>query len=343
LTRNGFVDIQVNGILGTDFGADGLTLEAARQAARELIRRGTVAFCPTVVTASEDTYRRVLPVLADLMDDPEVGGHVAGIHLEGPFISPVPGPRGAHQERFVRPPSIELFDRMMEWARGRVAILTVAPEVPGALELIRHVSSLGVVAAVGHHNADGDTLQAALDAGARLATHVGNGISAQIDRHNNPIWWQLACDDLFCSFITDGHHLPGPFIKTALRAKTPERAIIISDAVMLAGCPPGVYDFSAPRWSLRTAEGCSSGTPATWPVPHPPCSSAWIIWPRWDCSGKRTCGRLGAPTLCLCSGKARKTSPGCPARRWPSGTAGSCCRKTASQDERSLKLSGRHY
>jgi N-acetylglucosamine-6-phosphate deacetylase len=243
LTRNGFVDIQVNGILGTDFGADGLTLEAARQAARELIRRGTVAFCPTVVTASEDTYRRVLPVLADLMDDPEVGGHVAGIHLEGPFISPVPGPRGAHQERFVRPPSIELFDRMMEWARGRVAILTVAPEVPGALELIRHVSSLGVVAAVGHHNADGDTLQAALDAGARLATHVGNGISAQIDRHNNPIWWQLACDDLFCSFITDGHHLPGPFIKTALRAKTPERAIIISDAVMLAGCPPGVYDF----------------------------------------------------------------------------------------------------
>ncbi|MGQ9809442.1 MAG: N-acetylglucosamine-6-phosphate deacetylase [Armatimonadota bacterium] len=243
LTRNGFVDIQVNGILGTDFGDGRLTLDAARNATRELVRRGTVVFCPTVVTASEETYSRVLPLLADLMDDPEVGGHVAGIHLEGPFISPVPGPRGAHQERFVRLPSIELFDRMMDWARGRVAILTVAPEMPGALELICHAVSRGVIVALGHHYADGDTLQAAVEVGARLATHVGNGITAQIDRHNNPIWWQLACDELYCSFITDGHHLPAPFIKTALRAKTPERTIIISDAVMLAGCPPGVYDF----------------------------------------------------------------------------------------------------
>ncbi len=243
MTRNGFVDIQVNGILGTDFGADGLTLEAAREAARELVRRGTVLFCPTVVTAAEETYRSVLPVLADLMDDPEVGGHVAGIHLEGPFISPVPGPRGAHQERFVQPPSITLFDRMMEWARGRISILTLAPEMPGAVDLIRRASARGVVVAMGHHYADARAMEAAVAAGARLATHVGNGITAQIDRHNNPIWWQLACDSIYCSFITDGHHLPAPFIKTALRAKTPQRAIIISDAVMLAGCPPGVYDF----------------------------------------------------------------------------------------------------
>ncbi len=251
LTKNGFVDIQVNGIVGIDFGAPGLTMDKVRKAVGEIVARGTIAFCPTIVTASEDLYRENLPVLARAMDDPQLGGHILGVHVEGPFISPVPGPRGAHQERYVRPPSIAEFDDMMDYASGKIAILTLAPEMPGAEDLIRHAVSMGVIVALGHHYADAESLARAVAAGAKLATHLGNGITAQIDRHNNPIWWQLACDDLWATFVTDGHHLPAPYIKTALRAKTLERFIAISDAVQLAGMPAGAYEFFGTRVVLE--------------------------------------------------------------------------------------------
>lgn len=239
MTRKGFVDLQFNGWMGTDFTMHGLRVDDVQRVTREQVARGTLAYCPTVITGDPAVYRRNLGVLAEAMQDKELGGHLLGIHLEGPFISPQLGARGAHPEKFIRPPSCDDFDRYQEWADGNIRILTLAPEIEGAETLIRHAVSQGVLVSLGHHLADDDALRRAVDAGARCGTHIGNGIPNQIDRHHNPLWWQLACDALSGLFITDGHHLPAPMIKVMLRAKQIERFIVISDASPLAGLPPG--------------------------------------------------------------------------------------------------------
>lgn len=239
MKRKGFIDIQFNGWMGTDFTAAGLTLDDVRRITREQVERGTIAYCPTVITGDPEVYRANLGVLAKAFEDPEIGPHLLGIHLEGPFISPQPGARGAHAEKFVRSPSCDDFDRFQEWAGGHICILTVAPEVEGMEKLIRHATAQGVCVSMGHHLADDETMQRAVDAGARSCTHVGNGIPNMIDRHRNPLWWQLACDEVSGLFITDGQHLPAMMIKAMLRAKTPARFIVVSDASPLAGLPPG--------------------------------------------------------------------------------------------------------
>jgi len=239
--QHGFIDLQVNGWKGIDFTAPGLALDLVREVTFDLRRHGTLAYCPTVTTAPETTLRENLAVLAQAMDDPEIGGHLLGIHLEGPFISPEPGASGVHPKAFIQPPSVEAFTRFQEWARGRIAILTLAPEVDGALALTRAASEQGGVVSIGHHMASNAAMQAAVDAGARCATHIGNGLPNQIHRHQNPLWWQLAADELWGLFITDGHHLPPALIKVALRAKTLDRFIVTSDASPLAGMPVGTY------------------------------------------------------------------------------------------------------
>jgi len=238
---HGFVDLQVNGRMGLGFSAPGLTVEDVRTVARDLAARGTVAFCPTIITAPADVYRDNLRTLAEAMEDPEIGGRMPGIHLEGPFISPEPGAVGAHPKGHVRDPSIEWFDRFQEWARGRIRILTLAPERPGAPELIRHAVRQNVLVALGHHMAQDGELEEGVEAGGTLCAHVGNGLPNLLHRHNNPLWWELASDDVTGLFITDGHHLPADLIKVALRAKTVERFIVVSDASPLAGMPPGRY------------------------------------------------------------------------------------------------------
>jgi N-acetylglucosamine-6-phosphate deacetylase len=241
MKRRGFIDIQNNGWKSTDFSAPGLTVDILKTITRDLLARGTLAFCPTLVTAPPEVYRQNFAVVAAAMKDPEIGGHILGIHLEGPFISPKPGAVGAHPKERVLPPDPRMFDRFQEWAQGQIKILTVAPEQPGCAELIRHVSRQGVAVSLGHHLASDEEMEIAVKNGARLCTHVGNGIPNEIHRHNNPLWWQLACDEVSGLFITDGQHLPADLIKVALRAKTTKRFIVTSDASPLAGMPAGRY------------------------------------------------------------------------------------------------------
>lgn len=237
------MDIQVNGVAGVDFSSPGLTQQDVMRAAEALASAGTGLFCPTIVTGSPEMYRGNLQAIAAAMQALGEASPIAGIHIEGPYISPNDGARGAHPAEHVRPPDVKEFDLFMEWADGGIRILTLAPEMPGALELIRHARSQNVIVALGHHEASGEALQAAVDAGAVLGTHIGNGIGRTMDRHENPLWWQLACDDLIGSFITDGHHLPPAFIKTALRAKGVSRFVVTSDSTMLAGLEPGRYEM----------------------------------------------------------------------------------------------------
>ncbi|MHB1191232.1 MAG: N-acetylglucosamine-6-phosphate deacetylase [Armatimonadota bacterium] len=241
MVASGFIDIQVNGLLGGDFSQPGLSLGDVREVTARLAERGTIAYCPTICSGSLAMYEENLGVFAEAMEDSELSGHLLGVHLEGPFISPEPGAVGAHEKEYIREPSIEDFDRLWKWSGGKIAILTLAPELPGAEELIRHASALGVRIMLGHHLANDEQMASAVAAGARGCTHLGNGLPNELHRHENPIWWQLACDDLWASFITDGHHLPADLIKVALRAKGIGRFIVTSDAAPLAGMPIGTY------------------------------------------------------------------------------------------------------
>ena len=164
-----------------------------------------------------------------------------GIHLEGPYIASEEGPRGAHPLAHCRPPDADEFDRFQEAADGRIRILTLSPEYPAAAAFIARVVQKGVVVAIGHTAANSAQIRAAVDAGASLSTHLGNGAHRTLRRHPNYLWDQMAEDRLQAGLIVDGHHLPPEVVQSLVRAKTPERCILVSDLSGLAGLPAGRY------------------------------------------------------------------------------------------------------
>lgn len=239
--RKGFIDVQVNGFLGIDFSEPGLTLDQVRSVTFGLRDRGTLAYCPTVITSPWTSYEQNLPVLARAHQEPDLKRHLLGIHLEGPFISPRDGARGAHPEESTRPPDRSLAARLLELAENQVSIMTLAPELEGATELVRFLVDRKVVVALGHHLADRDQIRSACDEGASCVTHLGNGIPNVIPRHPNPIWDQLDEERLSVSLITDGHHLSDSFIRVVARLTVRDRLLIVSDSSPLGGLPPGPY------------------------------------------------------------------------------------------------------
>ena len=240
----GFVDVQVNGYAGFDLNGANVGPETVAEVVRALWTRGVTRFCPTICTAGHRRMTAALRAVARACDEMElVDRAVVGIHVEGPYISPEDGPRGAHPKDFVRLPDWSEVQAFQDAAGGRIRLLTLAPELPGAIDLIERLSRAGVVPAIGHTNAAAPDIRAAVDAGARLSTHLGNGAHAVLPRHPNYIWEQLAADALSASLIVDGHHLPPSVVKVFLRAKGIHRCLLVSDAVWLAGRPPGTYQF----------------------------------------------------------------------------------------------------
>jgi N-acetylglucosamine-6-phosphate deacetylase len=238
----GFVDVQVNGYGGQAFNDPQLTPEKVAQVCRHMDADGVTTFLPTAVTDSYEVLSHALAAYAKACQTmPEVAGRAPLFHLEGPFISAEDGPRGAHPLAHVRPPDWDEFCRLQEAAGGRIRILTMSPEYDGSPDFIRRATDSGVVVAIGHTGADSDQIRAAVDAGARFSTHLGNGAHGQIRRHPNYIWDQLAEDRLWASLIVDGHHLPPSVVKSFVRAKTPQRCLLVSDITSMAGMPPGVY------------------------------------------------------------------------------------------------------
>lgn len=232
----GFVDLQVNGFAGVDFNTPGQPPELVR-AALEAVRATGVTLClPTLITSSFERFAACARALV------AVGGaSVAGLHMEGPYLSPLDGPRGAHPAADLRPASVEDFARREDAAEGRIVLVTLAPEVPGALALIEHLAARGVRVAIGHTAASPALVDEAVRAGATLSTHLGNGCAATLDRHENPIWAQLAADGLSAGFIADGVHLPPGVFKAMVRAKGAARSLLVTDAMAAAAAPPGRY------------------------------------------------------------------------------------------------------
>jgi len=249
-----FIDNQINGYLGTEFSDPDLTTEEMVRIVRALRSKGVVTFFPTVITASQESLIRSFRNLSGSLENDEVASSVPGFHLEGPYISPEDGYRGAHSREHVRKPDWDEFRRLNDAAGGRIVQVTLAPEVEGAEDFIKKCAGEGIVVALGHHNGSAEDIRRAVDAGARTVTHLGNGMANHIHRFDNPLWMQLAEDRLMSSLILDSFHLPPEMVTVFYRAKGSERIILTSDMTMLAGMPPGKYIWDGKEVRL-TDEG----------------------------------------------------------------------------------------
>ena len=241
----GLIDLQVNGYHGDDVNAPDLTIDTVRRLARRMLATGVTTFLPTLITASEQKIIHNLRIIAAARRaDPLLAHMIPCVHVEGPHIAPEDGPRAAHPLEQVRPPDIAEFFRWQMACGDLVGIVTLSPHYAQAPEYIRELSARGIHISLGHTGASADQIRAAVDAGARLSTHLGNGVANMLPSHLNLIWTQLAENRLAASFIADGHHLPPDALIVMLRAKTVARAILISDLVTLAGLPPVQYETS---------------------------------------------------------------------------------------------------
>lgn len=237
----GLIDVQINGYVGVDFSGPDLTVEGVIKATKALWKAGVTSYFPTIITSDLDRIKKNFAILAEARKNPEIGRSIPGFHLEGPYISPLAGFRGAHLEKYIRKPNWKEFQELQEAAENGIKLITVAPEIDGAIPFIRKCVESGVVVSLGHHNGSAEQIQLAVDAGAKMGTHLGNGCANEINRHHNPIWPQLSNDAITVSIIADGFHLTKEEVRTFYKAKGVENTILVSDALDLAGLPPGEY------------------------------------------------------------------------------------------------------
>jgi N-acetylglucosamine-6-phosphate deacetylase len=252
----GFIDVQVNGFAGVDYNYPDASSDEIARSLRVMFSTGVARCFPTIITGPPDNMAGALRNMAKAKRAFESAGMAEGtaieaFHVEGPHISPEDGPRGAHPRESVRPPDIDEFKRWQEAADGLVRLVTVSPEWPQAPSYIEAVTRTGVVVSVGHTKATSEQMNAAVDAGATMSTHLGNGAHATLPKTGNYIWDQLAEDRLAPSFILDGIHIPASFFRAAVRAKGVAYSVLVTDAVMPALCKPGYYQLGIAEVELK--------------------------------------------------------------------------------------------
>lgn len=251
----GLVDLQVNGFRGHDVNA-AADPSAVVAMVHALFSVGVTTVVPTVITASEEQIVLALrAIVAARALDPLVAHAVPYAHVEGPYLSGEDGPRGVHALEHLRAPSVAEFVRWQRTSGDLVGMVTLSPHFDESPSYIADLASRGVHVAVGHTHATPAQIIAAADAGATLSTHLGNGAHAVLPRHPNYLWAQLAEDRLTAGFIGDGHHLSRETLIAMLRAKSLDRAFLVSDAVALAGSPPGSYSTPIGGTVELTADG----------------------------------------------------------------------------------------
>jgi N-acetylglucosamine-6-phosphate deacetylase len=261
----GLIDIQVNGYSSTSFSLEGadlitknrreLTIDGVYKVTEALWKEGITTYFPTLTTNSNDLLLKNIGILTKAMNDPSNLGSIPGIHLEGPYISPLDGYCGAHPKEYIRKPDWNEFLEFYNTAEGKILLVTIAPEIDGALEFIKKCRGKGIIVSLGHHNGSAEIIKQAIVNGAGLVTHLGNGCASIINRHHNPIWPQLADDRLMISIISDGFHLPPEILQVFFRAKGAENIIIISDVTSYAGLPPGEYKIKTGATIEKTTDG----------------------------------------------------------------------------------------
>jgi N-acetylglucosamine-6-phosphate deacetylase len=252
----GFVDLHVHGGGGTSF-TEG-PADDARHAAAFHRRHGSTTIVASLVTAPLADLEARAAMLAALASQ----GVIAGIHLEGPFLSAARC--GAQDPRHMLAPDVAAFERLHAAAAGHLRVITIAPELPGAVGLIKAAARAGVTAAVGHTDATADITSAAVDAGATHATHLFNGMRPLHHREPGPAGALLDRDEVTCEVIADGVHLHDTMIRLAARAAGPGRLVLVTDAMAAAGMPDGSYRLGSTRVDVaggvaRLAGGAEPG------------------------------------------------------------------------------------
>jgi N-acetylglucosamine-6-phosphate deacetylase len=239
----GLIDNQVNGFKGVTFGFGGgeLNSEGVIVATKALWERGVTTYLPTLVTNDHEVLLKNFSILAEAKEDQNLLGSIPGFHLEGPYISPIDGYRGAHSLKYVRKANWDEFMEYYEASNENILTITVAPEIEGAMEFIKKCTDKGIVVSLGHHNGNAEQINEAVENGAQTCTHLGNGCANMINRHDNPLWPQLANNELMISIICDGFHLRPEEIQVFTQAKGYNKTIITSDVTKFAGLEPGIY------------------------------------------------------------------------------------------------------
>ena len=250
INKQGFFDLQVNGYAGVDFNQDNLTPEQLHTVCERLATDGVAGILATIVTEHVNHMATRLANLVKLREqDPLAQEMIVGIHIEGPFLNETVGYRGAHPEDAIHPADGDEMNRLLEAAGGLTRLVTLAPERDKDFKVTRLLVDQGITVSAGHCNPSLDELQAALDTGLGMFTHLGNGWPMQMHRHDNIIQRALSLSDqLWLCFIADGAHVPFPALKNYLRAATIDRCIVVTDAIAPAGLGPGQYTLG--RWNL---------------------------------------------------------------------------------------------
>ena len=250
-----FFDIHTHG--GANHDVMEATPETLCTVSRFMGTHGVGHYLPTTVTAPVDKTLASLEGISRAIDLAATSGwdvraaRPVGIHLEGPFISHAK--RGVHPPADILRPDIPLFDRFQQAAGGHIRLITIAPEIPGALDLIRHCAAQGVRVSIGHTDATSVEAQAAIDAGAASATHTFNAMRALNHREPGVLGSVLDSDDLFAELICDGVHVAPELVRLWLKAKTGRRGILITDSMAAAGMPDG--DYTLGTFAVRVANG----------------------------------------------------------------------------------------
>ncbi len=241
----GFVDLQVNGYAGLDFNSDHYSQDDLARLCDRLRNDGVHQILATIITAPlPQMIARIERVVSMIENNPGIANTIAGLHIEGPFISPEPGYVGAHPATAVRPAEIDIAARLLDAGRGHVKLVTLAPEFDDRCRATKWLTEKKIVVAAGHSNASLTCLQRGIDAGLRLYTHLGNGCPPALPRHDNIIQRVLSlADQISISFIADSHHVPCFALKNYLTLAPIENIIIVTDAISAAGLGPGQYQL----------------------------------------------------------------------------------------------------
>lgn len=251
----GLTDMQVNGFGGIDFNRPGLSDSDIETLVQALWAQGVTAFLPTVITNDHKQMKLALEAIHKAVERSAIVRQaVAGIHLEGPFISMDEGPVGAHPVEYVAAPDEALLQAFIDASGGLIRLITLSPEWAGSAAFIRHCVKKGLIVSIGHTSATAEQIQEAVNAGATMSTHLGNATHQLLPRHPNYIWEQLAQDKLTAGIIADGFHLPDSVLKIIFRVKK-QKAVLVSDSTALAGMPPGAYEAPVGGRVVLTREG----------------------------------------------------------------------------------------
>lgn len=241
----GYVDLQINGYVGVDFNDPQTKPAEISRAAVAMAESGVAVALPTVITASaESMVQCITNIVRAVESDALTARMFQGIHVEGPFISPVKGFIGAHPPRHALSENLQVLEQLVEAGNGLVRLLTLAPEIDNQGKLTRYCSERGILVAAGHTDANLEQLDTCLAAGLQLFTHLGNGCPKQMDRHDNIIYRALSrADRLRFTLIADGFHVPELLFRNLLRWVPLERLAVVSDAISAAGLGPGTYQL----------------------------------------------------------------------------------------------------